>query len=230
MQKMKLLFYLPALFFLLGNGFVKAQTKTKDGWLSLFDGKSLNGWRKAQKDTFPDASWSAAHGELSFDPAKDHGTDIITTRSFTNFELSVDFNVSEGGNSGIKYFLIPNTSLGCEFQIIDDSKHPDAKLGVNGNRKTGALYDLLPASADKPYKGAGVWNTARIVVKGQHVEHWLNGVKILEYERGSETFKQAIAQSKFKTTKGFAEAASSPVLLQAHGDKVTFRNIKVKEL
>lgn len=227
---MKSLFHFLLLVFLLSNVPVKAQTKTKDGWQPLFDGKSLSGWRQAQKDSFPDAGWSAAHGELSFDPAKDHGTDIITTRSFSNFELSLDFNVSEGGNSGIKYFLIPNTSLGCEFQLIDDSRHPDAALGINGNRKTGALYDILPASVDKPYKGAGVWNTARIVVKDNHVEHWLNGVKILEYERGSDAFKQAIAQSKFKTTKGFAEAASSAILLQAHGDKVSFRDIKIKEL
>jgi hypothetical protein len=227
---MRYRFYVVVLVFLLGNGAVRAQTKTKDGWQSLFDGRSLNGWRQAQKDTFPDAGWSAAHGELSFDPAKEHGTDIVTNRSFSNFELSLDFKVSEGGNSGIKYFLLPNTSLGCEFQLIDDSKHPDAALGINGNRKTGALYDILPASADKPYKGAGVWNTARIVVKGDHVEHWLNGAKILEYQRGSAAFKQAIAQSKFKTTTGFAEATSSPVLLQAHGDKVSFRNIKIKEL
>lgn len=227
---MKSLFYLPLLLLLLGNGLVNAQTKTKDGWQTLFDGKSLNGWRKAQKDTLPDKNWSVEHGELSFDPTKGHGTDIVTTRSFKDFELSVDFKISEGGNSGIKYFLLPNTNLGCEFQIIDDSKHPDAGLGMNGNRKTGSLYDIFPASASKPYKGAGVWNTARIVAKGQHVEHWLNGVKILEYERGSDAFKQAIAQSKFKTTKGFAEATSSPVLLQAHGDKVTFRNIKIKEL
>jgi hypothetical protein len=226
---MKSLFYLPILFLLLGNNPVKAQTKAKAGWLSLFDGKSLTGWRQAQKDTFPDSGWSVQQGELSFDPAKNHGTDIITTRSFTNFELLVDFKVSVGGNSGIKYFLIPNTSLGCEFQIIDDSTHPDARLGIDGNRKTGALYDILPASAGKPYKGAGVWNTARIVVKGQHVEHWLNGVKILQYERGSNAFKQAIAKSKFKTTTGFAEATSSPILLQAHGDKVTFRNIKIRE-
>ncbi len=227
---MKSLFYLLLLSFLVSNGPVKAQTKTKHGWLSLFDGKSLSGWRQAQKDTFPDADWSAEKGELSFDPAKVHGTDIITARSFTNFELSLDFKVSQGGNSGIKYFLIPNTSLGCEFQIIDDSRHPDATLGINGNRKTGALYDILPASADKPYKAAGTWNTARIVVKGNHVEHWLNGVKILEYERGSDVFKQAIAQSKFKTTSGFAAATSSAILLQAHGDKVSFRNIRIKEL
>ncbi|HTI12824.1 MAG TPA: DUF1080 domain-containing protein [Puia sp.] len=218
------------LVFLLVTCSVNAQSNTKGGWQSLFDGKTLSGWRQAQKDTLPDAGWSASHGELSFDPAKAHGTDIITTRSFSNFELSLDFSVSEGGNSGIKYFLIPNTSLGCEYQLIDDSKHPDAVLGINGDRKTGALYDILPASVDKPYKGAGVWNTARIVVKGNHVEHWLNGVRILEYERGSDAFKQALTQSKFKTTAGFAEATSSAILLQAHGDKVSFRNIKVKEL
>jgi len=221
-------FYLLLLAFLLSNTHVNAQTKPKDEWISLFDGSTLNGWRQAQKDTLPDAGWSAQNGELSFDPSKDHGTDIITTRSFTNFELIVDFKVSPGGNSGIKYFLIPNTSLGCEYQLIDDSTHPDAKLGVQGNRKTGALYDILPASANKPYKGAGVWNTARIVVNGNHVEHWLNGVKILEYQRGSDAFKQAIAQSKFKTTTGFAEATSSSILLQAHGDKVSFRNIKIR--
>ena len=207
-----------------------AQTTTKDGSLTLFDGKTLTGWRNASRDTLPGQAWVVENGTLSFDPVKGHGSDIITTRSFKNFDLSVDFKVSEGGNSGIKYFLIPNTSLGCEYQIIDDSRHPDAKLGVNGNRKTGALYDLFPPALNKPYKPAGEWNTARIIVRGNHVEHWLNGTKILQYERGSEAFKKAIAESKFKTTEGFAQATSSPILLQAHGDKITFRNIKIKEL
>lgn len=208
----------------------KAQTGTKGQSISLFDGKTLNGWRAAQKDTLSAKAWSVENGTVVFDPSKGHGGDIITTRSFGDFDLSVDFKVSEGGNSGIKYFLLPNTSLGCEYQIIDDSKHPDAKLGVNGNRTTASLYDLIPAPASKPYKGAGVWNTARIVAKGNHVEHWLNGTKVLEYERGSDAFKQAIADSKFKNTQGFATATSSPILLQAHGDKVAYRNIKIKEL
>ncbi|MDQ6763812.1 MAG: DUF1080 domain-containing protein [Bacteroidota bacterium] len=221
-------------FFLLhtfaGSSITNAQTKTKNGWLSLFDGKDLNGWRNAQRDTLPDNSWYTENSELIFDPAKGHGSDIITNRSFTNFELSVQFKISEGGNSGIKYFLLPNTSLGCEYQIIDDSLHPDAKLGINGNRKTGSLYDIMPADSGKPYKPAGEWNIARIVVRGNHAEHWLNGVKILEYERGSPEFKKAISKSKFDATKGFAETASTPVLLQAHGDKISFRNIKIKEL
>lgn len=225
---MKTLFFFLLIAFI-GNNAVNAQT-TKNGWDFLFDSKTLNGWRTAQRDTLPDQSWYADNGVLIFDPAKGHGGDIISTRSFTNFDLSVDFKVSAGGNSGIKYFLLPNTSLGCEFQIIDDSRHPDARLGINGNRKTAAFYDVMPADSTKPYKPAGEWNTARIVVKGNHVEHWLNGTKVLAYERGSEAFKQAIAKSKFNNTKGFAGATSSPILLQAHGDMVSFRNIKIKTL
>lgn len=225
---MQVRFYLLLPLLLLGNSIIKAQTKV--GWSPLFDGKTLKGWKNAQHDTLPEKSWSVENGELTFDPSKGHGSDIVTTRSFKDFDLSVQFKISEGGNSGIKYFLLPNTSLGCEFQIIDDDKHPDAKLGINGNRKTGALYDILPADANKLYKPAGEWNTARIVVKGNHVAHWLNGLKIVDYQRDSEAFKAAILKSKFNTTPGFAAAVSSPILLQAHGDKVTFRKIKIKEL
>jgi hypothetical protein len=178
----------------------------------------------------PGEGWSAEGGELVFDPSKGHGGDIITEKSFKDFELSVDFKVSEGGNSGIKYFLIPNTSLGCEYQIIDDMKHPDAQLGRDGNRRTGSLYDLMPARSDKPYKPAGQWNTALIKVRGNHVEHWLNGSKILEYDRNSDQFRQAIALSKFKNTTGFATATTSSILLQAHGDLIHYKNIKIKEL
>lgn len=227
---MKRLPYLFLLFSILYVDVANSQTKSKDGSLSLFDGKSLNGWRKAEKDTAPDHAWFVKNGELNFDPAIGHGGDIVTKKTFKDFDLSVDFKVSDAGNSGIKYRLLPNTSLGCEFQLIDDSKHPDAKLGINGNRKTGALYDIFPPASNKPYKPAGQWNTARIVVKGDNVEHWLNGVKILQYKRGSEQYKQAIAASKFKTTKGFGEAITSPILLQAHGDKVSYKNIKIKEL
>ena len=190
----------------------------------------MQGWKNASRDTLPSAAWFAQDGELVFDPTKGHGGDIVTTKTFKDFDLSVDFKVTEAGNSGIKYRLLPNTSLGCEFQVLDDFRHPDAKAGINGNRKTGALYDIFPPAANKPYRPAGEWNTARIVVKGDNVEHWLNGVKILQYTRGSELYKQALAESKFKTTKGFGEVTSSPILLQAHGDKVFYKNIKIKEL
>lgn len=204
--------------------------KNPKKWTVLFDGKTLNGWRKASRDTLPDKAWFAENGVLTFDPSIAHGTDIITTSTFKNFELSIQFKVSEGGNSGIKYFIFPNSSLGCEYQIIDDARHADANLGKNGNRKTASLYDLIPADSQKKYKPAGEWNTARIIANGNHVEHWLNGSKVLEFDRNSEPFRQAIAESKFKTTKNFAEAVTTPILLQAHGDKVSFQNIKIKEL
>lgn len=200
------------------------------GWTSLFDGKTLAGWKQSSKDAAPESAWFVKDGELIFDPAAGHGGDIVTSKSYKDFDFTLQFKISEGGNSGIKFFLIPNSSLGCEFQIIDDVKHPDAVLGMKGNRKTGSLYDILPADPNKPYKPAGQWNTVRVLSQGMHVEHWLNGSKIVEYDRGSSQFKEAIAKSKFKTTKGFAEAESSPILLQAHGDKVTFRNIRIKEL
>lgn len=205
------------------------QTKTQGKWQSLFDGKTVTGWRNMKQDIPPEKSWVVEKGALVFDPAVGHGSDIITTRTFKDFEFTAEFKISDGGNSGIKYFLLPNTNLGCEFQIIDDKKHADAMLGENGNRKTAALYDIMPPNPNKPYKPAGEWNTIRIITKGNHVEHWLNGVKVLEYEKGSEAFREAIARSKFNKTAGFAETSPSPILLQAHGDKVSFRNIKIRE-
>lgn len=229
MKRLPYLFLLLSLLCLDFNN-AAGKPKSKKKSQSLFDGKTLTGWRKAERDTPPDHAWVAKNKELTFDPSLGHGGDIVTTKSFGNFDFSVEFKVSEGGNSGIKYRLLPNTSLGCEFQLIDDNKHADAKLGIKGNRKTGALYDILPPDPNKPYKPAGEWNTARIVVKGDNVEHWLNGTRILQYTRGSELYKKAISESKFKTTKGFAESNSSPILLQAHGEKITFRNIRIKEL
>ena len=176
--------FLLTLISLIAFAFIPAEKapvpRAKKGWISLFDGKTLNGWRKASKDAAPDEAWFVDKGTLTFDPARGHGTDIVTSKTFTNFDLTLQFKVSEGGNSGIKYFIFPNSSLGCEYQIIDDSKHPDAALGISGNRKTGSFYDVMPADSRKKYKPAGEWNTARIIAVGQHVEHWLNGKKVVK--------------------------------------------------
>lgn len=222
----KVISLLLAFFFSYNFGF----SQTKEKWEILFDGKTLNGWRQVKKDSLPEHAWSVENGILVFDPARGHGGDIVTKEMFQNFELDLDYNISVGGNSGIKYFLLPNTSLGCEYQIIDDERHPDASQGINGNRKTAALYDVLPASPDKPLLPATKWNSVRIIANGNLVEHWLNGVKVLSYERGSELFKNAIATSKFKNVPGFSDAVISPILLQAHGDKVSFKDIKIKKL
>jgi len=149
--------------------------------------------------------------------------------------LKVDFRITEGANSGIKYFVDTNlnkgegSAIGCEFQILDDKKHPDAKLGVAGNRTLGSLYDLIAAPEDKPYRN-GFFNTAMVVVKGNHVEHWLNGVKIITYERNNQLWEALVNYSKYKDWVNFGNAEEGLLLLQDHGDEVWVQNIKIKEL
>ncbi len=201
-----------------------------EGWVLLFDGKTFDGWQKANGQPFTGKGWKIENGVLSVDPTTGRGGDIVTTKKFNDFELSIDFKLEEGTNSGVKYNLFENTSLGCEYQIIDDARHPDAKLGKNGNLTLCALYDVLPPTGNKKAKAVGEWNNLRIVVKGKNVEHWLNGQKVLEYNRDSEQFKKGIEESKFKNQKDFAALRQSPILLQEHEDVIHFRNIKIRSL
>jgi hypothetical protein len=155
---------------------------------------------------------------------------------YSDFELQVDFRITSGANSGIKYFVNPDlnkgpgSAIGCEYQILDDSNHPDARLGVKGNRTMASLYDLIPAAENKPFKGVGAWNRALIKVKGNHVEHWLNGMKVVEYERNTQMWRALVAYSKYKDWPAFGEAEAGYILLQDHGNEVHFKNIKIKEL
>lgn len=214
-------------------------TEAKDGWKLLWDGKTTDGWRGARLSTFPAKGWKVDNGILkvmkSDGGESTNGGDIVTTRKYKNFELRIDFKITEGANSGVKYFVDTEmnkgagSSIGCEFQILDDDKHPDAKLGVKGNRKLGALYDLIPVSDNKPFK-KNEFNTAVVIVKGNHVEHWLNGVKLLEYERNTQMFNALVAYSKYRDWPNFGNAAEGNILLQDHGDEVWFKNIKIKEL
>jgi len=217
---------------------LSAQEK-KEGWKLLFDGKTTTGWRGAYKTSFPDRGWEVRDGMLIVQPSSGgeaaNGGDIVTVGEYSNFDLKVDFKLTEGANSGIKYFVTeqqpqtPGSAIGLEYQLLDDARHPDAKLGINGNRTLASLYDLIPATNKKP-NPVGEWNHARIVVRGKHVEHWLNGVKVLEYERGGKEFLAHKAESKFKDRKDFGEAAKGHILLQDHGNQVFFRNIKIRVL
>lgn len=216
------------------------------GWRLLWDGETSNGWKAAKGEGFPDQGWQIEDGVLSVlasDGAESrNGGDIITTEEFSNFDLMVDFRITPGANSGIKYFVDPEllkgegSAIGLEFQILDDERHPDAKMGRDGNRTVGSLYDLIPArdletpGQPKTVRPIGEWNTARILVQGRHVEHWLNGVKVVEYERGSPEFRALVAESKYAQWPSFGEWPSGPILLQDHGNLVSFRNIKIRPL
>lgn len=214
------------------------------GWRLLWDGKTTNGWRDVKTASFPSQKWQIADGVLTVlaanDPSSVGRGSIITRERFANFELVTDFKLTPGANSGIKYFVQSNLdpenqtgagpSVGCEFQLLDDERHSDAKQGRDGNRTLGSLYDLIPPAVTKQPKPIGEWNTARILVQGKHVEHWLNGQKVLEYERGSPAFRASVAQSKFSHIPAFGEWPTGHILLQEHGDRVHFRNIKIRVL
>lgn len=211
----------------------------KAGWKLLFDGSTMKGWRGAYMDSLPSRGWEVRDGALgvieSGGGEAAFGGDIVTIDEYGNFELTVDFELTDGANSGIKYFVIeaepktPGSAKGLEYQLLDDARHPDAKLGIKGNRTCASLYDLIPA-LNKPPVPIGDWNRARILVKGKHVEHWLNGVKVLEFERGGPEFLAHKAESKFKDIPGFGEYPAGHILLQDHGNRVFFRNIKIRVL
>ena len=222
-----------------------SEKEKRNGWRLLWDGKTSAGWKLANADSFPTAGWAIQDGVLKVLGSKKDslrkGGDIETVDEFTNFEVELDFKLTTGANSGVKYLVVddpkkrPGTGLGPEFQILDDKVHPDAKEGVNGNRTTASLYDLITSEnlseggTEKRINPPGKWNKLRIVVNGGHVEHWLNNLKMVEYDRYSQLFRNLIAKSKYNTYVNFAQAPSGHILFQDHGDEVHFRSIKIRE-
>jgi hypothetical protein len=213
----------------------------QDGWRLLFDGVTSTGWKGAYKKTFPPNGWQIKDGMItvlnSTGAESTNGGDIVTEEQFSAFDLSFQFRITAGANSGLKYFVTltennPGSAIGLEYQVLDDKIHPDAKLGRNGNRTLASLYDLIPAQKqDRFVHPPGQWNTGRVIVyPNNHVEHYLNGLKVLEYERGSKEFRDIVALSKFTPFKNFGEAPKGHILLQDHGNEVSFRSIKIKVL
>jgi hypothetical protein len=213
----------------------------ESGWKLLYDGHTADGWRGATLTAFPAKGWEYADGTMHVLPSQGKeesgGGDIVTNDMYSAFDLSFEFKLTPGANTGVKYFVTlsevtKGSAIGLEYQVLDDALHPDAKLGRNGDRTLASLYDLIPAKKQERFvHPIGAWNTGRIVVyPNNHVEHYLNGVKVLEYERGSKEFRDLVKISKYVIWKNFGEAKEGHILLQDHGNEAFFRNIKIKQL
>ena len=210
-------------------------TEVQQGWKLLFNGSDLEGWISVGKDTGPERGWTVENGILTVNKGgAQRGGDIITTAQFSDFDLMVDFKITKGANSGIKYFFVRYEKggwLGLEYQILDDETHPDAKLGRDNNRLQAGLYDMFAPAANKKDSPIGEWNTARIVAEGSKVTHYLNGQEVLSFDRKSKEYLDAYQLSKFNESEPvFGDVEKGHILLQDHGDEVAFRNIKIRVL
>jgi hypothetical protein len=215
------------------------EAEKKEGWTLLFDGKTMNGWRAYKKATkeaggakASNGRWIVQAGALCLPPGTGQDThgarDLVTDATYKSFDLRWQWKIASGGNSGLKYFVTEKheSAIGHEYQMIDDDRHPDAKIGPH--RSTGAFYDVIPPIASaKKVKPIGEWNDSRVVVSGNHVEHWLNGAKVVEYTLDTPELKAQIDKSKFKEMEDFDKALDAHILLQDHGNEVCFRGLKI---
>jgi hypothetical protein len=225
-----------------------SDAEQRAGWRLLFDGKSFTGWRGLGYDTVPNAHWKIENGTIRKladgqvprlpDGQPAAGGDLMTRDTFRDFELTWEWKISRAGNSGVKYNVseeismanAPNhAALGFEYQMLDDSLHEDNKVP---SHRTGALYDLIPPTTSNVMVVApvGNWNSSRIVLRGNHGEHWLNGRKVVEFDLGTARMDSLLAASKYRSIPNFATRRAGHIVLQDHVDEVFFRNIKIRIL
>ena len=230
-----------------------SQAERSAGWRLLFDGRTLTGWRGIGYDTVPTAHWVVLDGAIKKIASGDVprvadgrplvGGDLMTVDSFADFELSFEWKVTPGANSGVKYNVSEamsiaqggagtqggptHSALGFEYQVLDDDRHEDGKLP---SHRAGALYDLIAPNASKHLRPVGQWNSSRVIFRGKHGEHWLNGAKVVEFDLGTARMDSLLVQSKYRSIAGFGDRRTGHIVLQDHGDEVYFRSIKVREL
>jgi hypothetical protein len=208
----------------------------KGKWQTLFDGKTFNGWHVFQKAGQPITDkWIIDNGAIHYTGGRGGG-DLVTDREYGDFELELEWKIAEGGNSGIIFHVSEDPkykatyATGPEMQVLDDERHPDSKAGTSGNHKAGSLYDMLPPTDFTAVKPANEWNKVRLVIDDGKATHYLNGKKVAEYATTGPEWDKMVAASKFKTWDGFGKYSSGKIALQDHGDKVWYRNIKIREL
>ena len=207
-----------------------SKNELQQGWKLLFDGINPSQWRSANQSDFPSKGWQIKEGCL----VSGGGGNLVSKEEYGDFDFVWDWKMMDsGGNSGVKYFVKEDgkDALGVEYQMLDDKAHEwmkDGRMLPNDYHTDGAVYELYPPSPDKKAKPVGEWNTSRVLSSGKHVEHWLNGIKVAEYERGSKDFNARIAKSKFKDVPNFGLHEKGLLLLQDHGSVVWFRNMKIK--
>ncbi|MVZ66566.1 DUF1080 domain-containing protein [Sphingobacterium sp. DK4209] len=217
---------------------VEVASQSKGQWESLFDGNNPSKhWTSVKGGAFPSHGWKAVKGELRLIPGQKAG-DIMSKKVYGDFILEIEYKLAKNSNSGVKYLVSPLHTKdgkvewnGPEYQMIDDENHEAVKGRISPKTETGAAYLLYAPNKNKQLHPYGQWNKARIVVQGKHVEHWLNGKKILSYERGTEEFRALVAGTKFEMyTSRYGEAESGHILLTDHQDASSFRNIRIKRL
>ncbi len=236
------------IFFLVGIIFLSTQctnrenkseviSSEKESWVWLFSGSSTDNWRDLKSEVFPEHGWEVEDGILTVLGEKEGqagGHDIITKEVYGNFELELEVRITEGANSGVKYQVTDafpgheGSFLGLEYQLLDNERHPDAEMGRDGNHKMAALYDMIPPPEDLSINPPGEWNKVKIILDGSMVEHWFNDEKVLEFDRKSLAYKELVSLSKYNDLENFGELDEGHILLQGHGNDVSFRNIRIR--
>lgn len=246
MKNLKILWLLPAVIICMRCGNSNPQEEAsgqsenlseKEEWTLLFDGTTIDAWRSAKTGKLPQQGWTISDSTLLLNANEgQNGGDLITAKEYGNFELEWEWKMlTKGGNSGIKYFVKTDTAYstygpGLEYQILDDENHEwmlEGKMKPGDYHTLAALYELYPAK-NRTVNPLGEWNTSRIVVRGKQVEHWLNGERVLQFERGSEDFRKKVAASKFAKHPKYGEPEKGHIVIQDHGSKMAFRNIRIK--